>query len=60
MTDEEKQQLMREKKVIVVTELPLPGLVFNERGLCQLAGLDVPVDVQGNTIYSPQVDACIH
>ena len=59
MVDEEKQELMRQQKIIVVTELPLPGLLFNEKGLCQLAGLDVPVDVQGITIYSPQLIACI-
>jgi len=55
MGDEEKQDLMCKRKIIVVTELPLPSLLFKERGLCQLAGLDVPVDIQGITIYSPQL-----
>ncbi|KIJ92390.1 hypothetical protein K443DRAFT_135302 [Laccaria amethystina LaAM-08-1] len=50
MDDKEKQELMCKKKLIVVTELPLPGLIFNERGLCQLAGLDVSVDVQDQSI----------
>jgi len=56
MAHGQKQDLIRRKKVLVITGLPTDGLAFDEDGMSEIAGIDVPVDVQGAAIfyYSPR------
>ncbi|EDR13437.1 uncharacterized protein LACBIDRAFT_323084 [Laccaria bicolor S238N-H82] len=50
MSHGQKQDLMRRKKVLVITGLPMDGLAFDEDGMSEIGGIDVPVDVQDQSI----------
>ena len=41
---------MWKKKVLVITSLQMDGLAFDEDGMSEIGGIDVPVDVQGVAI----------
>lgn len=42
-----KQDLIRRRKVIVITDMPVDECDFDEDGLSLLAGIDISVDIQG-------------
>jgi hypothetical protein len=44
-----KQDLIRRRKVIVITDMPVDECDFDEDGLSILAGIDVSVDIQGTS-----------
>lgn len=55
MSHFQKQDLMRKRKVVVVTGVPTDDCAFDEDGLSELAGLDVPVDMQGTSAFTKSI-----